>query len=89
LYPKQGLDYPQLPDKLNPRYYHKTDIFSTSDIIYAEFMVKTFIADPGIGRIITRTQDISQARVILLFLVYFNPDFERHLFRQKLQGFLR
>lgn len=59
-YPKQGFDYPQLPGKLNRRYYHKTDILSTWDIIYTEFMVKTFIADLGIGRIITRTQDIFQ-----------------------------
>lgn len=51
-------------------------------------MVKTFIADLGIGRIITRTQDIFQIGVIFLFLMYFNPDFERHLILYKLQGFL-
>lgn len=27
-YPKQGFDYPQLPGRLSPRYYHKTDFTS-------------------------------------------------------------
>lgn len=67
-YPKQGFDYPQLPGKLNRRYYHKTDILSTWDIIYTEFTVKTFIADLVIGRIMTRTEDIFQ--VIFFYFLH-------------------
>lgn len=90
IHPKQGFDYPQLPGRLNPRYYQKTDILSISDIIYTEFMVKAFIADLGISRTITRTPDIFQVQIILLVPAYLISDFQRHFFfLYKLQGFLR
>lgn len=47
-----------LPGKVYSRYYKKMEIFSTYNLIYTEFMVKTFIADLGIGRIQTEAYTI-------------------------------
>lgn len=47
-----------LPGKQYYRYYNKMEIFSTYNLVYIELMVRTFIADLGIGRIKTEAYRI-------------------------------